>query len=78
MLANAILPGRAAPTDSSADACAHCGLTLSGAVIEVEGVRFCCAGCSCVFAAIHGAGLGAFYADRDVGQASPARPTARR
>jgi Cu2+-exporting ATPase len=41
--------------------------------------RFCCSGCSTVYAAIQSAGLGAFYDDRELGtNAVPARPSGRR
>jgi Cu2+-exporting ATPase len=61
--------------------CAHCGLALpeSGA-LEHDGRRFCCNGCSTVYSAIQGAGLGAFYDDRflEARDAVPARPSGRR
>ncbi|HEX6275776.1 MAG TPA: heavy metal translocating P-type ATPase [Polyangiaceae bacterium] len=61
--------------------CAHCGLPLpSDAVVVSDGRNFCCAGCQTVFTAIRGAGLGAFYDNRDLGSSNPrpARPSGRR
>ncbi|HEX6764887.1 MAG TPA: heavy metal translocating P-type ATPase metal-binding domain-containing protein, partial [Polyangiaceae bacterium] len=60
--------------------CAHCRTKLAGKiVVDDAGRSFCCAGCSTVFAAIQGAGLGAFYLARDSGGgAVPARPSGRR
>ena len=61
--------------------CAHCRTALPVEPVSGEGgTLFCCRGCSTVFAAIQGAGLGAFYADRDQdsGQPRPARRTGRR
>jgi Cu2+-exporting ATPase len=77
MLANALLP-TAAAGPIAAEPCAHCGLPLPTPPIEADGNRFCCIGCSSVFAAIHGAGLGAFYAARDGAEGRRARPAGRR
>jgi len=79
-VASALLPAphRVSPSEVG---CAHCGTRLAGqSVIDADGRSFCCAGCSTVYAAIQGAGLGAFYTTRDdVGAASPpARPSGRR
>ncbi|HEX6764500.1 MAG TPA: heavy metal translocating P-type ATPase metal-binding domain-containing protein, partial [Polyangiaceae bacterium] len=67
--------------EAAPDACAHCGLALpSVAVIDDDGTRFCCGGCSAVYAAIRAAGLGAFYEDRELSRSGirPARPSGRR
>jgi P-type Cu2+ transporter len=77
MLANVPLPAPATG-HLPAEPCAHCGLPLPTPPIEVDGHRFCCAGCSSVFAAIHGAGLGAFYAARDRAEGRRVRPAGRR
>ena len=46
--------------------CEHCGLPLpSVVVLASDGKLFCCNGCSTVYAAIQGAGLGAFYEERE-------------
>jgi P-type Cu2+ transporter len=60
--------------------CAHCATPLTGvAPVEREGSSFCCPGCSAVYAAIQAAGLGAFYAGRElIGAAAPAQPSGRR
>jgi Cu2+-exporting ATPase len=66
---------------ASVGSCAHCGLSLpSAGGVETAGERFCCNGCSAVYAAIQGAGLGAFYDDRalEARQAPRARPSGRR
>jgi Cu2+-exporting ATPase len=82
ILASALLspvPPRA--TALGAGLCAHCGSALPGSpILDSDGHGFCCVGCSAVFAAIQGAGLGAFYAGRDVAQtrALPGRPTGSR
>ncbi len=72
---------RALPNaESATDHCAHCGAELSSEVLDDSGRRFCCAGCRTVYAAIHAAGLEAFYADREISavRARPARPSGRR
>lgn len=53
---------------TSSTACAHCG--LPGTYGSANGTVFCCNGCETLFEALHGAGLGAFYAKR---QAAPQR-----
>lgn len=45
-------------------ACAHCGLNLSPDA-AAAGARFCCNGCETVYEALCGAGLGAFYKQRE-------------
>jgi len=76
------LVAAASPSPATADVtCAHCELPLSrAAVVERDGLGFCCAGCSAVHAAIHAAGLGAFYSERELSSADvrPARPSGRR
>jgi Cu2+-exporting ATPase len=67
--------------DAAAERCAHCGLSLpERGAIDSEGKRFCCNGCSAVYAAIQGAGLGAFYDGRALEgrDGVPARPSGRR
>jgi Cu2+-exporting ATPase len=78
MLANALVPAPAVEGPSPGEACAHCGLPLPVAPVVVDATRFCCLGCSSVFAAIHGAGLGAFYASREGVEGPRARPAGRR
>jgi Cu2+-exporting ATPase len=78
-LASALIPH--APRLAAEGSCGHCGLPLPEAgALERDGLRFCCSGCSTVYAAIQGAGLGAFYEGRAVeaGGAVPARPSGRR
>src|SRR6185503_3478834 len=61
--------------------CAHCGLPLlADRVDDADGLGFCCRGCSAVYAAIQGAGLGAFYEDCELATEGvrPARPSGRR
>src|SRR5688572_23967238 len=60
--------------------CEHCGLPLPNVlVLASDGKRFCCNGCSTVYAAIQGAGLGAFYEEREVlgDESARARPSGR-
>lgn len=45
-------------------ACAHCGLDLSPNAAAM-GTRFCCNGCETVYEALAGAGLSAFYKQRE-------------
>lgn len=47
-----------------AHACVHCG-TLTVAPEDAGGNVFCCSGCRAVYTAIHEAGLGAYYAERE-------------
>lgn len=63
---NAPLP-RSASEQAS---CPHCGTAVEGAVD-----LYCCAGCELAAQIIEGAGLEAYYADRE---ALPPRPTGRR
>ena len=60
--------------------CAHCATPLTAhEVTGPDDLRFCCAGCSTVYAAINAAGLADFYKDRELtGDAAPARPSGRR
>ncbi|MDQ2642928.1 MAG: heavy metal translocating P-type ATPase metal-binding domain-containing protein, partial [Myxococcota bacterium] len=66
--------------ESATDHCAHCGAELASELSDDSGRRFCCAGCLTVYAAIHAAGLEAFYADREISavRARPVRPSGRR
>jgi Cu+-exporting ATPase len=41
--------------------CAHCGTPCGTGSVEVEGLRFCCAGCRTVFELLHRHGLSRFY-----------------
>ena len=60
-LSNALLPNARACA-AVTEACAHCGLSLPAVPVEHDdGLRFCCPGCSAVYAAIQSAGLGEFY-----------------
>ncbi len=70
-----------AATSLTPGSCAHCGAPLPASPItDSEQHAFCCGGCSTIFAAIHDAGLGAFYDDRDLAAGSmlPGRPTGGR
>ncbi|HEX5101528.1 MAG TPA: heavy metal translocating P-type ATPase metal-binding domain-containing protein, partial [Polyangiaceae bacterium] len=68
-LLSALIP-RAPRVEPEAGACAHCGLLLPAVPVEHDdGRRFCCSGCSTVYAAIQGAGLSEFYEEREL--ASP-------
>jgi P-type Cu2+ transporter len=59
--------------------CAHCATPLTDtARVEHDGQSFCCSGCRAVYGAIQTAGLGAFYTDRELTAAAPARPSGRR
>lgn len=79
-LASALIP-QAPRIATLVERCAHCGLSLpERGAIESDGKRFCCNGCSTVYAAIQSAGLGAFYDGRalEAREAVPARPSGRR
>ncbi len=52
--------------------CAHCGLPLTADVVS-SGSSFCCQGCETIYNALCGAGLRAFYAQRE---AAPKRAAA--
>lgn len=45
-------------------ACAHCGLPLGPDAVAAQS-QFCCNGCETIYSAMFGAGLGAFYKQRE-------------
>jgi len=64
---------QSSPRDSSprllsetagAASCAHCGLPAPQPAAAATSLSFCCRGCSFAYAAIHEAGLGAYYLHR--------------
>ncbi|MEN0064732.1 MAG: heavy metal translocating P-type ATPase metal-binding domain-containing protein [Myxococcota bacterium] len=57
------------PTEAPAAHCPHCGVPVDGAVD-----RFCCAGCETAAAIISGAGLDAWYDERDRPAPRPSAP----
>ena len=59
-------------------ACAHCGLAVPDALIQLEAEhQFCCTGCEAVFQTLHACGLDNYYRLRDLGDSTfqPAHPT---
>lgn len=55
--------------------CAHCGLPVPASRFDLQSEQqFCCDGCRSVFAILHSAGLGEYYAQRDPDDARAATP----
>ena len=71
----------AAFTPPSAVSCAHCGLPVGGAGpgSPAADERFCCSACELAYGIIHGAGLDAYYTQRNGSESRPssARSTGR-